>query len=187
MFLGSDAVLLDGMELGSQPTGLRLPDLQPVAGPPAASGPPRAQPPHLANKPPPAPRRRPSDHLPPAVLRFLHSLGAHGTDAEPGGESPPPSLGQSPPPTARRPVPRCRARPHLAPGLGAGPLTSESQKHCFPSARRIARLEPQRRRERLRERPPGLRGPARLAVRPHPRRALTVAPPLAQENPRLDQ
>src|SRR5271157_4390766 len=48
MFLGSDAVLLDGMELGSQPTGLRLPDLQPVAGPPAASGPPRAQPPHLA-------------------------------------------------------------------------------------------------------------------------------------------
>src|SRR5271157_3448249 len=114
MFLGSDAVLLDGMELGSQPTGLRLPDLQPVAGPPAASGPPRAQPPHLANKPPPAPRRRPGDHLPPAVLRLLHALGAHGTDAEPGGESPPPSVGQSPPPTARRPVPRCRARPHLA-------------------------------------------------------------------------
>src|SRR5271157_5607305 len=127
MFLGSDAVLLDGMELGSQPTGLRLPDLQPVAGPPAASGPPRAQPPHLANKPPPAPRRRPADHLPPAVLRLLHALGAHGTDAEPGGESPPPSVGQSPPPTARRPVPRCRARPHLAPGPGAGPLTSESQ------------------------------------------------------------
>src|SRR5271157_1821096 len=138
MFLGSDAVLLDGMELGSQPTGLRLPDLQPVAGPLAASGPPRAQPLHLANKPPPAPRRRPADHLPPAVLRLLHALGAHGTDAEPGGESPPPSVGQSPPPTARRPVPRCRARPHLAPGPGAGPLTSESQSQdgeTYPAGR----------------------------------------------------
>src|SRR6516162_3210989 len=96
MFLGSDAVPLDGLEPGGQPTALRLPHLQPVADPLAASRPRRTQPPHLADKPPLAPRRRPGDHLSPAILRLLHALGTHGNDVEPGRQSPPPSVSQSP-------------------------------------------------------------------------------------------
>src|SRR5215467_3700791 len=116
MFLGPDAVSLDGVELGGEPTGLRLPYLQPLAGPPAASWPRGIEPPHPANKPPPAARRRPGHHLPPATLCLLHAVGAHGTDAEPGRQSASQSAGQSPPPAARGLGTRCRIRLHLASG-----------------------------------------------------------------------
>src|SRR5271157_3382290 len=55
------------------------------------------------------------------MLRLLHALGTHGTDAEPGGQSPSPSVDQSTPPAAGRPGACSRARPHPAPGLRRPP------------------------------------------------------------------
>ncbi len=100
VFLGPDPVPLDGVEPGGQPTGLRLPDLQPVAGPLATTGPRAAEPSHLADQPPTAPRWGPRDHLPPAILWFLHALGTHGADAQPGEQGPPSRVEQDAPPVA---------------------------------------------------------------------------------------
>ena len=50
------------------------------------------EPSDLAHEPPPAARWRPRDHLPPAILRVLHAAGAHGHDAEPGRQGPPPRV-----------------------------------------------------------------------------------------------